>query len=319
MGSDRILFLLAFFVIYFVWGATYLANYWAIGSIPVFGMGAARFLVAGGLMYLYTLLRGDHALPKLRYAANSALIGILLLSVGTGAVVWAQQYVPTSTTSLLIAFEPLIVMVMMWGLLKSRPAGRAFFGAAVSICGMALLITQPLALGGPEAYKGLVAIFCGMVCWGAGMLLRQRLDLGENRVRATAMQMLAAGACLLVFSLAIGEWEGWHWSLLTARSVYAWVFLVLFGSILAFSSFNYLLGKVSADKVATNNYVNPVVAVALGGLLNGEVITGQSMLAGAVLLAGVYFINSAEAPAELPGDTAIRTVTEPTGSEDPDA
>ncbi|MGB3799612.1 MAG: EamA family transporter [Lewinella sp.] len=295
MGRDRLFILLAFFVTYFVWGATYLANYWAIDSIPVFGMGAARFLTAGSILYAFTLLRGDRTLPKPRHALNSAIIGVLLLSVGTGAVVWAQQYIPTSTTSLIIAFEPLVVMLMMWGFLASRPPVKAFFGAFVSICGMTLLITQPIAVGGGESIYGLLGIATGMLCWGAGMLLRQRLDLGENRMRATAMQMLGAGLVLLLFSFAIDEWAGWSWQEVTERSAYAWLFLVVFGSIIAFSAFNYLLGQVSADKVSTNTYVNPVVAVLLGGLLNGEAITVQSMVAGAVLLGGVYFINSATA------------------------
>ena len=295
MGRDRLLILLAFSVTYFVWGATYLANYWAIGSIPVFFMGGTRFLTAGALLYAFTYLRGDHSLPKRRYVRNSAIIGVLLLGVGTGAVVWAQQYIPTSTTSLIIAFEPLVVMLMMWGILRDRPPVKAFVGAAISICGMALLITQPIAVGGGgTAYLGLLAIASGMLCWGSGMLLRQRLDLGPNLVRGTAMQMLVAGVFLLSSSPLLDDWSTWTIADVTPRSAYAWVFLVLFGSILAFSAFNYLLGKVSADKVATNTYVNPVVAVLLGGMLNNEVVTGQSVLAGAVLLTGVYFINSAK-------------------------
>ncbi len=211
------------------------------------------------------MLRGDFSLPKRKYVINSGIIGVLLLSVGTGAVVWSQQYIPTSTTSLIIAFEPLVVMLMMWGLLAERPPRRAFQGALVSISGMALLISQPLVIGGGDAWKGLTAIVCGMLCWGAGMLLRQRLDLGPNRVRGTAMQMIIGGVFMLVFSLLINEWEGWSIAQVTRRSAYAWVYLVIFGSIAAFSAFNYLLGKVSADKVSTNTYVNPVVAVLLGG------------------------------------------------------
>ncbi len=295
MGRDRLLILLAFFIIYFVWGATYLANYWAIDSIPVFFMGGTRFFTAGLLMYVYTLLRGDRTWPRPTYLINSGIIGILLLSVGTGAVVWAQQYIPTSTTSLIIAFEPLVVMLMMWGILQSRPSNKAFLGAFISICGMSLLISQPVAVGGgADTYKGFIAIASGMLCWGSGMLLRQRLDLGPNRVRATAMQMLVAGMFLLLSSPVLDDWSTWTPAEVTARSVYSWVFLVIFGSIIAFSAFNFLLGKVSADKVATNTYVNPVVAVLLGGLFNNEVITGQSLLAGAVLLTGVYFINSAK-------------------------
>lgn len=295
MGRDRLLILLAFSVTYFVWGGTYLANYWAIDSIPIFFMGGSRFLTAGVLLYGFTVLRGDRTLPQLKHLLNSALIGVLLLGVGTGAVVWAQQYIPTSTTSLIIAFEPLVVMLMLWGIVRERPGGKAFFGAFVSICGMALLISQPVAIGGAESNKGLIAIVCGMLCWGSGMLLRQRLDLGPNQVRSTAMQMLVAGVFLSAVSLWIDDYTGFSLATVTPRSAGAWIFLVVFGSIVAFSAFNYLLGKVSADKVATNTYVNPVVAVFLGAWFNEEVVTTQSIVAGAVLLAGVYFINTAEA------------------------
>ena len=292
MGRDRTLILLAFATTYLVWGSTYLANYWAIDTLPPFGMGGTRFLTAGLLMYGYTWLRGDRRLPTPRQWANAALIGVLFLSVGTGAVVWAQQWIPTSTAALIIAFEPLVVMFLMWGFLANRPSWKAFFGAAVSICGMSLLITQPVVLGGAAgAGWGVLAIATGMLCWGGGMLLRPRLDLTDNPIRGTGMQMIGGGVLMLLFSLIINEWEGWSPEQLSAKSVGAWLFLVCFGSILAFSAFNFLLNKVSAEKVATNTYVNPVVAVLLGGMLNNEVITGQSVLAGGVMLLGVWFIQ----------------------------
>lgn len=294
MGRDRLLIILAFTVTYFVWGATYLANYWAIDSIPVFAMGGTRFITAGLIMYVYTVMRGDRTIPRKKYLINSGIIGTLLLGIGTGSIVWAQQYIPTSTTSLIIAFEPLMVMVMMWAFLDHRPAGRAFFGAAISISGMALLISQPIAIGGPDAYKGLLGIGIGTTCWCVGMLLRQRLDLGPNRVRATSMQMLVAGVFLLIFSPFLDDFSDFSFATITERSALSWLFLVSFGSIIAFSAFNYLLGVVSADKVATSTYVNPVVAVMLGAWLNEEIVTGQSLLAGAVLLVGVYFINTSK-------------------------
>lgn len=294
MGRDQWLIIGAFATTYFVWGSTYLANYWAIDSLPPFGMGGTRFLTAGLLLYVYSLLRGDRRRPTVRQWVNAGLIGVLFLSVGTGGVVWAQQYIPTSMAALIISFEPLVVMLMMWGFLSSRPPTRAFLGAAVSILGMGLLIGQPANLSGEDAPYGLLAIATGMLCWGAGMLLRPKLDLGKNSVRATAMQMIVGGVLMLAFSVSIDEWAGWSFGQLTTRTVGAWFFLVIFGSILAFSAFNFLLSKVSADKVATNTYVNPVVAVLLGALFNNEIITGQTVLAGIILLTGVWFINSAK-------------------------
>ena len=344
MGRDRLLIIAAFFCTYVIWGSTYLANYWAIESLPPFGMSGTRFLTAGALMYGYSRWRDAHrgadagaggvldagmgvrdvetqnfaslhpGMTAAREWRNTAIIGILFLSIGTGAVVWAQQWIPTSTAALIIAFEPLLVMFMMWGALGNRPPLKAFFGAAISICGMALLIGQPESIGGtgPGAFYGLCAIAIGMTCWGSGMLLRQRLEFSDDQIRTTGMMMLSGGACLLLFSLVQNEWAGWSFAQLTSKTIGAWFFLVFFGSILAFTAFNYLLARVSAEKVATNTYVNPVVAVLLGALLNNETVTGQSILAGVVLLTGVYFINSAKKePTEVVGEVENDPVAEP--------
>ncbi len=294
MTKDQLLIIGAFAVTYFVWGATYLANYWAIQTLPVFGMGGLRFLTAGVVLFALSFLVGDGRQPTLRQAGNAGVIGVLFLAMGTGTVVWAQQWVPTSLTALIISFEPLLVMLVMWVVFSNRPPGAAFLGALVSIGGMFLLINQPAALAGEGMVKGITGILIGMLCWAGGMTLVPRLDMGKNKFRATAMQMLVGGAVLLAFSFLVNDWAGFEWSQVSTRSALAWVFLVIFGAILAFSAFNFLLSKVSPDKAATNTYVNPVVAVALGALLNGELVTTQTVIAGAVLLAGVYFIQSAK-------------------------
>ena len=308
MNREKLLIIGAFGVTYFVWGATYLANYWAIDTLPVFGMGGARFLLAGVLLTAISLLVGAKGMPSFRQLANASLIGVLFLTFGTGAVVWAQQWVPTSTAALIISFEPLLVMLMMWVLFHDRPPAKAFLGAAISIAGMFLLINQPATLGGAGMVRGIAAILGGMLCWALGMVLIPKLDMGRNKFRATGMQMLAGGAVLMLFSLGIHDWDGFTVAQVSTRSALAFAFLVLFGAVLAFSAFNFLLSRVSPDKAATNTYVNPVVAVALGGLLNGENISGQSVLAGVVMLTGVYFIQSAtggeeEVPVPVAGDT----------------
>lgn len=294
MNQKKWLIIGAFFCTYVIWGSTYLANYWAIQSMPVFGMGATRFLVAGLLLYLLSLFFGNKTRPTLKQWGNATIQGILFLAVGVGAVVWAQQYIPTSTTALIISFEPLLVMVLMWAWFKNRPPGKAFMGAAISIVGMSLLIQEPASFSGPDAVKGLLGILFGMSCWAVGIVLGSKLDMGDNKFRATGMQMLTGGFLLLLFSLLVNDWEGWSPEQVTRQSLLAWIFLVTLGAVVAFSAFNYLLRTVSADMAATNTYVNPVVAVLLGGLLNNETITGQMLLAGALLLTGVWFINSAK-------------------------
>lgn len=293
MNKEQWLIIGAFFCTYVVWGSTYLANYWAIESIPVFGMAGCRFLVAGTILYLLSFFVGDKERPTLQQWKNAGIIGFLFLTIGVGAVVWAQQWVPTSTTALLISFQPLVVMTMMWVLLDNRPPGRAFIGAAISIGGMALLINQPASMGEGGGGKGIFGILAGLLCWGLGMTISARMDMGKNRFRTSAMQMLVGGTLLLIFSASLGEWAGWSPAQLTARSFFSWAFLVVFGSVVAYTAFNYLLAKVSPDKASTSTYVNPVVAVLLGAWLNKEAISTQTLVAGAVLLTGVWFINTA--------------------------
>lgn len=308
MSRKQWLVVLAFSITYFVWGSTYLANYWAIDSLPPFGMCGVRFLTAGTLLYALSYLMGDNRdRPTPRQWANAGLLGFMFLTVGVGAVVWAQQWVPTSMAALLISFQPLLVMFILWGLFGERPAGRAFLGAGISIVGMALLIGQPELVAGPAQVRALLAVLLGLSTWGLGMTLTPRLDLGRSHVRSTAMQMLAGGALCVVVSFLFGEWSGWSPAQLSLRTVLALSYLVVFGAVLAFTAFNFLMKTVSPEKAATSTYVNPVVAMLLGALLNEEVVSRQSMLAGAILITGVYFINSARGaarPAQVSGESA---------------
>ncbi len=282
----------AFAVIYLVWGSTYLANFWAIATIPPFLMGGVRFLTAGSLLYAYTLTY-DRSPPTRRQVRNAAGIGFLFLTCGTGTVVWAEQFIDTSLVALLIAFEPLLIMLLLWALLGSRPSRMAWVGAGVSIVGVCLLVGQPRISGTPESLLGLAAILFGMACWAVGSIYIGRLDMGKNRFRATAMQMLTAGVTLLLISLPLQEWDGFAWPQVSLTSWLCLVYLIFFGAILAFSCFNFLLSRVSPEKVATSTYVNPVVALLLGVSLNNEALTVAAVVAGALMLTGVWFINSA--------------------------
>lgn len=298
MTKQQWLIILAFSITYIVWGSTYLANYWAIDSLPPFGMCGVRFLTAGVLLYAISLLQGDRTPPTRQQWHNAGLMGFMFLTVGVGGVVWGQQWVDTSMAALLVAFQPLLVMLIMWGVFSNRPPNKAFFGAAISIVGMGLLIGQPQLVAGPDEIKGLIAVLFSIFTWGFGMTLNPRLDLGKNNFRSTAMQMIIGGGLAMVFSLLIGEWEGWSFDRLTTKSVLSVSYLIVFGAIIAFSAFNFLMKTVSPEKAATGTYVNPVVAMLLGAALNNEAVTLQSIIAGAILITGVYFINSSRAAAK---------------------
>lgn len=301
MTKEQWLIILAFAITYFVWGSTYLANKWAIDTLPPFGMCGVRFLIAGALLYGLSFLRGDKTRPTRRQWVNAGYMGFMFLTLGVGIIVWAQQWMDTSMAALMVSFQPLIVMLIMWGVFRNRPPGKAFFGAGISIVGMALLIGQPQLVAGRNETIALFAVLFSICVWALGMTLNPRLDLGKNNFRSTAMQMLIGGALAASYSLLVGEWKGWSAEAISLKSIFSLSYLIIFGAIVAFSAFNFLMKTVSPEKAATGTYVNPVVAMLLGALLNNETVTLQSVIAGAILITGVYFINSSRSKAVVPG------------------
>jgi drug/metabolite transporter (DMT)-like permease len=289
--SNQWLIILAFAAVYIIWGSTYLFNYQAIQSIPPFLMSGTRFFTAGLLLYTLGVWRGAPR-PSLEEWRNTALMGTLFLSLGTGAVVWALNIIDTGMAALLIAIDPLLIMGLLWLLFRQSLGWRGILGGIIGIIGTVLLVGQPQLSSRPGAMLGLLAIAVGMLAWALGSIYVSRVRQPESRWRRSAMQMLGGGAGLILFSLLSGEALTFSWANMTWLSFGSWLYLIFFGSIIAFSSFNFLLAQVSPEKVATSTYVNPVVALFLGWAVNDEVVTQQSVLAGAVLLTGVFFINS---------------------------
>ena len=289
--SERWLIIGAFAAVYFIWGSTYLFNYLAIQSIPPFLMSGGRFLVAGSLLYAWGSIRKE-PVPTAVHWRNSFLIGTLFLTLGTGAIVWAMQWIDTGMAALLVAIDPLLIMMLLWLVVGQRPHWRSLFGALIGVGGMAILVGQPQFANTAAERWGLVAIGVALTAWALASIYVSRLDLPNSRLQRSALQMLAGGVGLSLFSLATGEAATFRWASLTGSSAFSWFYLIIFGSLVAFSSFNYLLSKVSPEKVATSTYVNPVVALFLGWSYNGEVISSQSLVAGMVLLTGVFFINT---------------------------
>lgn len=288
MAREKWLIIAAFAAMYIIWGSTYLANKFAIEDIPPFLMGGARFFVAGLLLFVFAYLR-DPIWPTIRQWRNSIFLGALFIVFGNGFVVWGLQYVDSGLTALLMAFGPLMVILLVWILQKKRPNARQVIGTALGLLGMGILIKQPQFVASPKTIIALMMMGVAIVTWAYGSIIVPQLDLPETKGLGTAIQMAGGGSLMIIYSLISGEYR--HFSLveLSAKSFYSWVFLVVFGSIIAFSSFNYLLHRVSPDKVSTSTYVNPVIAMTLGWAIGGEMLTGQSILAAGVLLTGVVF------------------------------
>lgn len=288
---ERYLIPLAFAVIYLVWGSTYLANWYAIREIPTFLMCGSRFFVAGLILFGISFLFGT-PWPKKVYWKSAALMGLLFFFIGNGGAVWALNYLDSGIAALIIACQPLVTVLLMWLMLHKRPTSRTFVGIFIGFIGMVLLVTQDQFTSSDEMMLGVGVILLCVLGWGYASVKISQIELPPSKMLGAAMQMLLGGAMLIGLSIATGEVYEFELASISPKVAWCWMYLMVFGSIIAFSAFNYLLLKTTPDKVATGTYVNPVVALFLGWSINNEIITNQSLVAAALLLTGVIFINN---------------------------
>jgi drug/metabolite transporter (DMT)-like permease len=285
---------LAFAIVYLVWGSTYLGIRFAIESIPPFFMAAARFLIAGAILYAWSLRDGGAA-PTRRQWWNATVVGFFLLTLGNGLVTWAELKVPSGLAALIVAAMP-IWLVLLEAVRPggTRPAALVVVGVAVGIVGQVVLV-GPRTGGSAVNLVGVAALVIATMAWAAGSIRARLVDLPESRSRTTAMEMLGGGAGLLIFGLLHGETPALLAADITSHSLLALGYLTLFGSLLAFTAFVWLNTHVAPARVATYAYVNPVVAVFLGWLLAGEPVTTRTLIGAGIIVGAVIMINTAGA------------------------
>lgn len=290
-SKNTIFILLAFFSIYVIWGSTYLLNKIAVTELPPFMLAAMRFITAGVLIFIIAKVMGKPLAITKRQLINTAIAGFLFLTFGNGIVVWALKYVDSGFAALEISAQPLVVLILMRVFQGKKIKAMSVLGVILGIIGIYLLVSQNEVVSKEGSILGMIMIFVCMVSWATGSLFVGKADLPSNYFVNTGYQMIAGGFMLVILSLIFGEsWSLPHvWSEKVQVSM---VLLVVFGSIVAFTSFNFLLKRVSPEKVATSTYVNPIIALILGWYFLNEVITTQSIVAAFVLLTGVYFINT---------------------------
>lgn len=297
-AEHRTRVLLAFAAVYVIWGSTYLFIKYAIEVIPPFMMGATRFLLAGAMLYAFALWRG--AAPANRHDVRSAAAtGILMLGVGNAAVMWSQLTVPSGVVALIVSTVPIWVVMIDWLRPRgARPGMPVFVGLALGVAGMVILI-GPRAIAGRGHVNeiGALVLLVGSVSWALGTILSKGSKRSGSPLVYSAVQMLAAAAAMLVASLVAGEPARFSFAALTWRAALSWVYLVLAGSIIGYTAYIYLLGKVSATKAATYAYVNPVIAVLLGWAFANEAVGVRTLVAAAVILSGVALITVTQAGA----------------------
>ncbi|HEY6066260.1 MAG TPA: EamA family transporter [Thermoanaerobaculia bacterium] len=290
----------AFAAVYLIWGSTYLAIRFAIETIPPHLMAAARFLVAGAILYAWARLRGAPR-PSFTNWRAAAVVGGLLLLGGNGAVVWAETRVPSGVTSLLVATVP-IWMAIIESVRRGgrRPATAVIAGLVLGLGGLALLLA-PGRLAGRVDALGAGALLLGSFSWAFGSLLSRTAKLPKSGFLAAAMEMIAGGAWLLLFGLVTGQAGRLTLAALSAKSLVSLAYLIVFGSLVGFTAYIWLLGATTASRVSTYAYVNPVVAVLLGWAFAGEAMTLRTAVAAGVIVAAVaLIIRYGARPATVP-------------------
>jgi drug/metabolite transporter (DMT)-like permease len=282
------LVLAAFAAVYLLWGSTYLAIIFALETMPPLLMAGARFLLAGAILYGVMRLRGEPA-PTPRHWRSTAVVGGLLLMCGNGGVTLAERTVPSGVAALLVAMVPMWMVLLEW--LRpggTRPTGRTLLGLLVGFAGIVVLV-GPGALGseGVDLFgAGLVMV--GAAAWAAGSIYSRGAELPRSALLATGMEMLWGGA-----------------GLISTESILAYLYLVVFGSLVGFTAYIWLLGVSTPARVSTYAYVNPIVAVLLGWWILDEPLTARVLGAAAIIVLAVAVITTGKRPqpaAAHPGD-----------------
>lgn len=291
---------LALLTVYLLWGSTYLGIKFSIETIPPLFMGGIRFLVAGAVLFALAARRGDTkgdrlGLPQWR---ATLLMGAALLAGGNGGVILAEQYIPTGVAALLVATAPLWIAIMDRLFFGRRLPALVIVGLIVGFGGVAFLIGAPGA--GRVKLAGALLALAAPMCWAAGSVFTRHVRLPRRPLVAASMEMLWAGLIFFTASAVTGEMGRIHPSTFSRTSLIAIAYLIVFGSLVGFSAYVWLLRAAPLSLVSTYAYVNPVVAVILGSLFIGEAITLRTVMAGGIILAAVALIVVARNRAASP-------------------
>ena len=295
-APSRTSILVAFAAGYIIWGSTYLAIRWVLESLPPLVTAGARFLVAGAVLLAWAAW-SERARPEgperigLTQWKWSILIGALLFLGGNGAVMWAEQRVPSGVAALMVAIMPCCLALLEWlGPARKVPSLLSIAGLVTGTAGLVLLVGMPGASGSVDLVAAGVLLL-GSFTWAAGSLVARGAPIARSYIRNSGMQMIGGGALLVLAGLAMGEGPRLASAHVTQASLLAWLYLVTFGSLIAFTAFAFLARTVSPAKVATYAYVNPVVAVLLGWAVAGEAVTARTLVASAIIVAAVVMIT----------------------------
>jgi drug/metabolite transporter (DMT)-like permease len=298
---------LAFGIIYFVWGCTFLAIRVGVQEVPPFLLAAMRFVVAGLVLYGWTLARGEPS-PSARQWLSAFVIAIPIFVLDYGLVFWAEQRVPSGVTAVMMATIPVFTALSEIIFLRTqRLTVRLALALLVGLGGVAVLVSRSLNLGGAPIYRaGAVALIIAAMSWSVASALMRMLPLPSSKAMSSGAQMLAGGILLAIVAASLGEFRGFHPSTVSRGAWLALLYLIVAGSIIAFTAYVWLIHHESPTKVGTYAYVNPVIAVFVGYFFAGEALGLRTVLGTLLVLFSVIVITTTPArnPATAPSVTA---------------
>ncbi|HEY1264140.1 MAG TPA: EamA family transporter [Terriglobales bacterium] len=285
--------LLAFGIIYFVWGSTFLAIRVGVHEVPPLLLAGLRFAIAGGVMFIWMLARGVPA-PTHRQWAGASLLAALIFVLDYGCLFWAEQRVPSGIAAVILATIPVCITLLEILILRTqRLSVRLGAALLVGVGGVAVLMNRSLAGGEvPIDRGGAAAILLASFTWSLATVLTKKFPLPESKAMSSAVQMLSGGLQLFVVAALFGEYSGFHAGAVSLKAWGALLYLIVAGSIIGFTAYVWLLHYESPTKVGTYAYVNPVVAVVIGYFLGGEAIGPRTLLGTFLILISVVAITT---------------------------
>ena len=301
MPPSRLALVSAFAIIYLIWGSTFLGILFAIETMPPFLMASVRFLVAGSLLYGWARLVNGAEAPSRAHWRATAVLGLLLLVGGNGLLVWSEQRIPSGVAALFVGTVPCFMALIEW--LRpggARPTPHVVAGLLLGLVGLVWLVGPDAIMGGGRAdFVGATVVVLCSFSWALGSIYSRHVGTPASPFLSTAMQMLAGGVALLLLSVVLREPWAFDVSAVSLRSALGLLYLIVFGSIVAFSAYIWLLRVSTPARVSTYAYVNPVVAVLLGWALANEELTVRIAIAAAIIVSGVALITLAPQKASV--------------------
>jgi drug/metabolite transporter (DMT)-like permease len=294
--ADSIKLALAFAAIYVVWGSTYLAIRYAVETIPPLVTAGIRHTLAGSILLAWACARGYR--PRREHWIAGAVVGAFYFLICHGSLHWAEQHVSSGLAALLTATEPMFILVLAWATGQQKISRTSLLGLACGAIGVAILTGGELSSKGVSLLAS-IAVLGGALSWAVGVVISPKVKLPDDALARTAMPSVCGAAMLLIAAGVTGEFHALHSSAISLKSILGLVYLIVFGSVVAFTAYTWLLQRCPPALVATHTYVNPVVAVLLGWLLASEPLTMRVALASAAILGATLLIRRGERVAQL--------------------